>query len=94
MTGRQGHVVQVSWVPRRHDNATILGIVLNLVNAFHELIDTLSSVIRVHIHVFGTEVPPLKSVNRSQVTDLAMRQATLVQKFTRAIAIPNANILF
>jgi hypothetical protein len=94
VTGRQSHFIQVCWIPGTHNDAPIFRIVLNLVNAFHELIDTLSSVIRVHIHVLGTKVPPLKSVHRSQVTDLAMRQATLVQKFTRAVAIPNVNILF
>lgn len=94
VTGRKSHFVQIAWIPGTHDDASIFRIVLNLVNAFHELIDTLSSVIRVHIDILGTKVAPLKSIDRSQVTHLAMRQATLVKEFTRAITIPNVNVLF
>ena len=36
---------------------------------------------------------PLKAIDGTQVAHFAVTQAALIQKFARAIAIPNVNIL-
>lgn len=46
-----------------------------------------------HVNVLGSKVPPLKAIDGSQVTHLAVRQATLIEKLARAIAVPNVNVL-
>ena len=93
MTWRQSHFVQVGWIPSTHDDTTVLGIVLNLFNAFGKLVDALTRVVSVHVDILGAKVSPLKSVDWSQVTNLTMRQAPLVEKLARTISIPDMNIL-
>lgn len=94
MAGRQGHERKIRRVPRRHDDSSIFRIVLDLVNTVGQLINALSSVVRVHVHVVRSKVAPLKAVHGSKVANLAMRQAALVEKLARTIAVPNVYILF
>jgi len=65
VAGRQGHFVQVCWIPGTHNDTTIFRTILDLLNAFSQLVDALSRVVSVHVNVFGTKVPPLKAVHGS-----------------------------
>ena len=65
----------------------------NLVNALGQLVDTLTSIVGVHVLVFCAEVTPLEAVDGSQISHVPIRQSSLVQKLSRAIAIPNMNVL-
>jgi hypothetical protein len=91
---REGHLIQVGWIPRRHDDAPILWIINNLVNAILQLIDTFTRVIGVHVHILGSEVTPLKAIDWSEISLFTMAQASGLKKFLRAISIPNVNVLF
>ena len=90
---RQRHFIQVGWVPGRHDDSSVLWIVNDLVDAVLELVNALSSVVRVHINIFGSKVTPLKTVDWSQVSLFAMTKATRFEKLFRAIAVPDMNVL-
>mmetsp|Transcript_2869 Transcript_2869/g.6583 ORF Transcript_2869/g.6583 Transcript_2869/m.6583 type:complete len:296 (-) Transcript_2869:912-1799(-) len=93
VTGRQGHLVEISWVPGRHDDAAVLGVVLDLINALGKLVDALSGVIGVHRFVLGPKVTPLEAIDRPEVTDLAVAETTVVEEFAAAIAVPDVDIL-
>lgn len=93
VTGRERHQVQIGGIPRRHDNASIFRVVLDLVDAVAKLIDTLSGIVGMHIDIGGAKVAPLKAIDGSQVTHLAMGQATLIEKLSRAVAVPNVDVL-
>ena len=67
VTRRQGHLIQIGRIPRRHDDTAIFRVVNNFANAFSQLIDALTGIIRVHILVLGAEMTPLKAVDGSQI---------------------------
>lgn len=94
MTRGQRHEIQVGGVPRRHDDPAILRMVHDLVDALLELVDALSGVVGVHVHVGGTKVPPLEPVHRAQVSHLPVPQPSLIEELARAVPIPNVNVLF
>ena len=48
---RQGHEGEVSWVPGGQDDATVLRIGLDFVNHVGQLIETLTTVVCVHVCV-------------------------------------------
>ena len=54
---------------------------------------TLASVIRVHIHVRSSEVPPLKAINRTQVSLLPVVKAAGVQKLAGRVRVPDLDAL-
>lgn len=59
----------VTWgIPSRHYNPPIGGVSLDFVNNIFQLVHSLSFVVGVHVLVFSPKVPPLESINRSQVT--------------------------
>lgn len=89
---RQRHFPQIGRVPGRHDNASIFGIVFDLVNALRKLINPLARVIRVHINVFRSEMTPLETVDWTQITYFAVFQATRIEKLARSVSVPNMNI--
>ena len=63
VAGRESHEVKVGGIPGGHDNASVFGTVLDLVNAVCKLIDTLLGVVCVHVLVLRTEVSPLETVH-------------------------------
>ena len=61
VAGREGHQVQIGWVPCAHDDAPIRGVVLDLVDTIGQLIESLVLIICFRINIFCTKMPPLKS---------------------------------
>lgn len=53
---------------------------------------TLSSVIRMHIDIFGTKMPPLKAIYRAQIALFSIGESAGIQKFTRTIGVPDMDI--
>ena len=82
VTGRQGHFAEIGWIPGRHNDATVFRVVLDLVNALGELINTLTCVVGVHVNVLSPKVTPLKAIDRSQIPGFSIIQAPRVQKLT------------
>lgn len=80
-------------IPGTHDDATIGGCVLDLPDDLSKLVNALASVVCVAVLILGTKVSPLESVDRTQITDLAVGQTDLVQVLARAIAVPDLDAL-
>lgn len=89
----QRHFIEIGRVPRRHDNASVFRSVLDLFDAFRQLIHALSGVVGMHVHVLGSKVAPLKAVDGSQIAHFSMRKTLRIEEFSRTIAIPNINVL-
>lgn len=83
-----------SWVPGAHDDASVGGVVFDFVNDLCKLIDTLTGIVGVTVLVLGAKVPPLESIDRTEIADFAVREADLVEVFARAIALPDVDALF
>ena len=81
MAWRKCHKLQVLWVPRAEDDSSVIWIVLQLVNNFGQLINTLPSIVCLGIHVLGTEMSPLEAIYRSQVSDNAMGEPDRIEVF-------------
>lgn len=82
VAGRERHEFEISRIPGRQDNTSVLGIVLDLVDAFGQLIHALSGIIVVHGPVGGTEMAPLEAVDGSQIAHFSMPQSPTVEKVT------------
>ena len=79
MAGRQGHLVQVCWVPGAHEDAAVVRLCPksmiwfngwprattrrllkpDQVNDIGQLVNSLATVVSVHVHILCAEVPPL-----------------------------------
>ena len=79
---------RTSRVPGGEDDAAVHGIILDGVNDLLQLVNALSSVVGVHVDVFGAKVPPLEAIHGPQITRLAMRQTAAVQKLAGGVAVP------
>lgn len=93
VAGRECHLVKIGWIPCRHDDAPVLGSVLDLFDALSELIDPLPGIVGVHVDVLRTEVAPLESVDGTEIANLSVAQAPLVKELPRAIAVPDVDLL-
>jgi len=80
-------------VPGAHDDASVCGVVFDLVNDLCKLIDSLTHIVRVTVLVLGAKVSPLESIDGAEIADLAMTEADLVQILARAIALPDVDAL-
>ena len=89
---RQRHQVEVRWVPCGHDDAAAVRVGLDLVDDLAELVDALVLVVGVHVDILGAEMPPLDAVHRAQVADLAVVQASLVQKLACGVGVPDPDV--
>ena len=94
MTRRQGHLAQIRRVPRAQDDPPVVRLVLQLVNDLRQLIDPLARVIRLRIHVLGAEMPPLETIDGSQVSDFSVREADAVEVLAAAVAVPDLDARF
>mmetsp|Transcript_16655 Transcript_16655/g.26417 ORF Transcript_16655/g.26417 Transcript_16655/m.26417 type:complete len:240 (-) Transcript_16655:216-935(-) len=89
MARRQRHLIQIARIPRTHHNPARVGIVLDLLDAVHQLIHSLAIILIVHTSILRAKVSPLESINRSQVAFFIVRQTAIVQKLARAVSVPN-----
>ena len=85
----QCHLSEICHVPRAKYDSPIEWIVVQFPHDFLELVDTLPSVICMAILVFSTKVPPLESINGSEVTLLALCITEIVKELSRSISVPN-----
>lgn len=93
VTRWQCHFTNLRWIPRCHDNATIFRLVLDTLNDILQLINALSSVVVLACLVLSAKVSPLKSIDRTEITNFTCLKSSCVEKFTCAVAVPNANVL-
>ena len=56
------------WVPCRHDDSAVGGVVANLVDNVSKLINTLATVVAVHVLVLSTKMTPLEPIHWAKVT--------------------------
>lgn len=94
VTRRQRHDLQVCGVPRTQNNATIVRCIAQLVNHLRQLVHALPSVIRLGVYVLSTEVPPLESVDRAEVTLRALCEPNAIEVAARAVAVPDLDAGF
>ena len=66
---------------------------LDLPDDFGELIDALARVVVVTRLVFRAEMPPLKSVHRTQIALGAVGESDLVEEVAGAVAVPDVHAL-
>jgi hypothetical protein len=59
-----------------------------------QLVNSLSGVICLGIHVLGTKVPPLEAVDGTKVADFAVGETEVVEEFARPIAVPDLDAGF
>ena len=72
VAGWQSHFLEVCRVPGGKNDTAIVGVVLELVHDFSELIDTLTSVVGLCILVFGTKMAPLETIDGTEVTNFTV----------------------
>ncbi|KAJ2436874.1 hypothetical protein IWW46_005575 [Coemansia sp. RSA 2440] len=65
MTRRKRHRMQVSRVPRAHNNPPVSRILPYLANNILQLVHALARIIVVSIHIRSTEMPPLEPIHRA-----------------------------
>jgi hypothetical protein len=93
VAGWKCHFIQIRWVPSRHDDTAILRVVNDFVDALGQLIHALTGVVGVHVLVFGPKMTPLESIDGSQISHFPIRESSLIEELSGAIAIPNVNVL-
>lgn len=89
MAGWQDHLLEVGRVPGCEDEAAVVGVRPQLMDEFGNLVDTLSSVVRLGVNILGAKVSPLETVDRTKVTLLTVSQAEVVEELAGAISIPD-----
>jgi len=89
VTRWQGHLLQVRRVPGTQNNSPVIGVVLQLINHLCQLIHALSRIVRLGIDILGPEMAPLKPVDRSQVSDFAVREPNAVKIGARSVSVPD-----
>lgn len=89
VAGWEDHLFQIGGIPGGKDQTTIVWVGAQLVNNLGELVDSLACVVRLGVDILGAKVPPLEAVHRTEVADLAVVEAEVVEELARAIAIPN-----
>mmetsp|Transcript_66622 Transcript_66622/g.216793 ORF Transcript_66622/g.216793 Transcript_66622/m.216793 type:complete len:339 (-) Transcript_66622:350-1366(-) len=90
---RQSHLVQIRRIPRSQQNPPVCRILLDLANALCQLVNPLTCVVGVHVHVLRAEVAPLEAVDRAEVHFLTVGEPPLVQELPGTVAIPNLDAL-
>lgn len=85
----EDHLLQIGGVPGRKDQTTIVWVGAQLVNNLGELVDSLARVVRLGVDVLGAKVPPLEAIHGTEVADLAVVEAEVVEELARAIAVPD-----
>ena len=90
----ESHLGQVCRVPRRHDDSSVKGLVLQFVHHARQLVYALACVVGLCVLVLGTKVPPLETVHGPKVASLPVRQAYAVEEFSGTIAIPDLDASF
>jgi hypothetical protein len=81
------------WVPGSEDDAPVVWLGLDLLHHLFELVHPLSGVVGVHVLVARAKVAPLEAVHRAEVALLAVAQSALVKELSRAIAVPDVDVL-
>mmetsp|Transcript_17432 Transcript_17432/g.52932 ORF Transcript_17432/g.52932 Transcript_17432/m.52932 type:complete len:624 (-) Transcript_17432:50-1921(-) len=87
------HLGQVLWVPRRHDDAPVVRLLLERADHLRDLVDSLAGVVGVHVGVLGAKVAPLPAVHGPEVANLPLGQADRVEVVARRVAVPNLDAL-
>lgn len=59
-----------------------------------ELVDTLASVVSMHVGVGRPKMPPLEPIHRPQIPFLPVREAHLVQELPGWVSVPDVDVLF
>lgn len=81
-------------VPSAQDDTTISRVLLDLLDTLSKLVNSLTRIVLLAIHVFCSKVPPLKAIHGPQVALASMSQPTAFQERFRAIPIPYLDTLF
>jgi len=85
----QIHPVNTCRIPRRQNNAPVIGLGFDRVDALSQLVDSLSSVIRMHGGVLRSEMAPLKAVHWPEIVLLALLEIDGIQISTRSVGFPD-----
>ena len=101
VAGRQRHLPEVcsvrasrasgrtGWIPRREDDPSVRRRLANLPHHLRQLIDALAGVVGVAVDVRRAKVPPLKSVDGTEIALAPMGQSDAVEEGARAVAVPD-----
>ena len=89
MTRRQRHLAQIRHVPRTQNDPSVIRVVLQLPDDLSDLIHAFARVICLRVDVFGSEMPPLEPVDRTQVAFCTVREADAVQIGAGPVAVPD-----
>lgn len=90
---RQSHLLEICRIPRTQDDSAIVRLVLQFVDDVCQLVDTLTGIICLCVHIFGTEVSPLEAVDWSKVAFFTVAETDTVEVLATAIAVPDLDTL-
>ncbi len=88
MARRQGHLPEIRRVPRAQDDSAVVRLVLQFFDHLSQLVNALARVVRLRIHILGSEVAPLKAVDGAEVSLRPISEADGVEVSTGAVAVP------
>ena len=94
VTRGQCHLPKIRGIPRTQYDPPIIWFVLQLINDLCQLIDSLASVIRLRVHILGAEMPPLETIDRSQISYFSVRKAHAIEVLAAAVAVPDLDARF
>ena len=83
------HGGHTRWIPRAHDDSSIVGRVLDFMDHFSKLIDPLTGIISLAIHILCPKMSPLESIHGPQIACLAMLKTDTVEVLSAAVAVPD-----
>jgi len=83
------HGGNTRWIPSAHDDSSIVGRVLDFMDHFSKLIDPLTGIISLAIHILCPEMSPLESIHGPQIPCLAMLKTDTVEVLSAAVAVPD-----
>ena len=88
----QSHVLKSRRIPSCHYDSSACWVLLYGIDHLSQLINTHTSIARMHGLILGAKVSPLESVNGTKVPFFSFFEANLIQKLSGSISIPDSDL--
>jgi len=92
-TGPLAVDVLTCWIPRAHDNPSVSWVVLDFINDLLKLIHALPSVIILARLIRGSEMPPLKPIYRTEISNPSVIKTYAIEILPGPISFPDVYAL-
>ncbi len=84
--------MEIGGIPGGEDDASIGGVVFDLVDDVLELIDALAGVVVVHGAIGGAEMSPLESIDGSEISFFAVGKSAGIEEFAGCVGVPDVDV--